>query len=163
MPSFDIVSTFDMQEVDNAVNTVKRDILTRYDLKGTQAKIDLNKTDKNITILADNDMHLLAIKDMLENRSISRKISLKTFEYQDEENVSGLSIRQHVKLKEGINKENATKINKMIKAMKLKVQSQIQGEQLRVTAKKIDDLQSVISALGESDIDIPLNYINMKN
>lgn len=163
MPSFDIVSTFDMQEVDNAVNTVKRDILTRYDLKGTQANIDLNKTDKNITILADNEMHLFAIRDMLENRSVSRKISLKTFDYQNEENASGLSIRQQVKLKEGINKENATKINKMIKAMKLKVQSQIQGEQLRVTAKKIDDLQSVISALGESDIDIPLNYINMKS
>ena len=162
MPSFDIVSTFDMQEVDNAVNTVKRDITTRYDLKGTQAKIDLNKTDKSITLHADNDMHLVAIRDMLQNRSISRKISLKTFDFQEEENASGISIRQLVKLREGIGKENATKINKMIKGMKLKVQSQIQGEQLRVTAKKIDDLQSIISALNEANIEIPLNFVNMK-
>jgi len=162
MPSFDVVSTFDMQEVDNAVNTVKRDISTRYDLKGTQAKIDLNKTDKNITIVADNEMHLTAIKDMLENRSVSRKISLKTFEYKEEENSSGMTMRQQVNLKEGISKENATKINKMIKSMKIKVQSQIQGDQLRVTGKKIDDLQSVISALNKSDIDIPLNFVNMK-
>lgn len=162
MPSFDIVSTFDMQEVDNAVNTVKRDISTRYDLKGTQAKIDLNKTEKSITLVADNEMHLTAIRDMLENRSVSRKISLKTFEYKQEENASGMTMRQQVILKEGISKENATKINKMIKTMKLKVQSQIQGEQLRVTGKKIDDLQNVISALNEADIDIPLNYVNMK-
>ena len=162
MPSFDIVSTFDMQEVDNAVNTVKRDISTRYDLKGTQAKIDLNKADKNITIVADNEMHLTAIRDMLENRSVSRKISLKTFKYKEEESASGMTIRQQVNLKEGISKENATKINKLIKSMKIKVQSQIQGEQLRVTGKKIDDLQSVISALNEADIDIPLNYVNMK-
>ncbi len=162
MPSFDIVSTFDMQEVDNAVNTVKRDISTRYDLKGTQAKIDLNKTDKSITIVADNEMHLTAIRDMLENRSVSRKISLKTFDFQDEENAAGMTIRQLVKLREGISKENATKINKMIKSMKIKVQSQIQGEQLRVTGKKIDDLQSVISSLNEADLEIPLNYVNMK-
>ena len=87
---------------------------------------------------------------------------LKTFDFQEEENASGMSIRQLVKLREGISKENATKINKMIKGMKLKVQSQIQGEQLRVTAKKIDDLQSVISALNEANIEIPLNFVNMK-
>ena len=140
----------------------KRDIKTRYDLKGTQAKIDLNKTDKSITLHADNDMHLVAIRDMLQNRSISRNISLKTFDFQEEENASGMTIRQLVKLREGISKENATKINKMIKGMKLKVQSQIQGEQLRVTAKKIDDLQSIISALNEANIEIPLNFVNMK-
>ena len=162
MPSFDIVSTFDMQEVDNAVNTVKRDISTRYDLKGTQAKIDLNKIDKYIIIVADNEMHLTAIRDMLENRSVSRKISLKTFDFQDEEHAAGMTMRQLVKLREGISKENATKINKMIKSMKIKVQSQIQGEQLRVTGKKIDDLQSVISSLNEADLEIPLNYVNMK-
>ena len=162
MPSFDIVNTFDMQEIDNAVNTVKRDILTRYDLKGTDADIKLNKTDKNITILANNDMHLTAIRDMLQNRSISRKISLKTYEFLDEEKSSGMKVRQQVKLKEGISKEIATKINKLIKAMKIKVQSQIQGDQLRVSAKKIDDLQRVISELEKLDIEIPLNYVNMK-
>ena len=162
MPSFDIVNTFDMQEIDNAVNTVKRDILTRYDLKGTDADIKLNKTDKNITILANNDMHLSAIRDMLQNRSISRKISLKTYEFLDEEKSSGMKVRQQVNLKEGISKEIASKINKLIKAMKIKVQSQIQGDQLRVSAKKIDDLQRVISELEKLDIEIPLNYVNMK-
>jgi cyclic-di-GMP-binding protein len=163
MPSFDIVSSFDLQEVDNAVNTVKRDIITRYDLKGTNASIDLNKTDKSITIIADNDMHIMAIRDMLENRSVSRKISLKTFDYQEEEQATGMTIRQLVKLKEGVNKENATKINKLIKGLKMKVQSQIQGEQLRVTAKKIDDLQSVINELNNTSLDIPLNFVNMKS
>tara|TARA_B100000941_G_scaffold155498_1_gene110330 strand:+ start:2625 stop:3116 length:492 start_codon:yes stop_codon:yes gene_type:complete len=162
MPSFDIVNTFDMQEIDNAVNTVKRDILTRYDLKGTDADIKLNKTDKNITILANNDMHLTAIIDMLQNRSISRKISLKTYEFLNEEKSTGMKVRQQVNLKEGISKEIASKINKLIKAMKLKVQSQIQGDQLRVSAKKIDDLQRVISELEKLDIEIPLNYVNMK-
>ena len=162
MPSFDIVNTFDMQEIDNAVNTVKRDILTRYDLKGTDADIKLNKTDKNITILANNDMHLAAIRDMLQNRSISRKISLKTYEFLDEEKLSGMKVRQQVNLKEGISKEIASKINKLIKAMKIKVQSQIQGDQLRVSAKKIDDLQRVISELEKLDIEIPLIYVNMK-
>ncbi|MED5476217.1 MAG: YajQ family cyclic di-GMP-binding protein [Candidatus Neomarinimicrobiota bacterium] len=162
MPSFDIVNTFDMQEIDNAVNTVKRDILTRYDLKGTDADIKLNKTDKNITILANNDMHLAAIRDMLQNRSISRKISLKTYEFLDEEKLSGMRVRQQVNLKEGISKEITSKINKLIKAMKIKVQSQIQGDQLRVSAKKIDDLQRVISELEKLDIEIPLNYVNMK-
>ena len=162
MPSFDIVNTFDMQEIDNAVNTVKRDILTRYDLKGTDADIKLNKTDKNITILANNDMHLTAIRDMLQNRSISRKISLKTYEFLNEEKFTGMKVRQQVNLKEGISKEIASKINKLIKAMKLKVQSQIQGDQLRVSAKKIDDLQRVISELEKLDIEIPLNYVNMK-
>ena len=162
MPSFDIVNTFDMQEIDNAVNTVKRDILTRYDLKGTDADIKLNKTDKNITILANNDMHLAAIRDMLQNRSISRKISLKTYEFSDEEKLSGMRVRQQVNLKEGISKEITSKINKLIKAMKIKVQSQIQGDQLRVSAKKIDDLQRVISELKKLDIEIPLNYVNMK-
>ena len=162
MPSFDIVNTFDMQEIDNAVNTVKRDILTRYDLKGTDADIKLNKIDKNITILANNDMHLAAIRDMLQNRSISRKISLKTYEFLDEEKLSGMRVRQQVNLKEGISKEITSKINKLIKAMKIKVQSQIQGDQLRVSAKKIDDLQRVISELKKLDIEIPLNYVNMK-
>ena len=114
MPSFDIISSFDMQEIDNAVNAVKRDITTRYDLKGTQAEIYLNKKEKFITMYADNEMHIVAIKDMLQNRSIKRKISLKTFNFKEQENASGMKIRQNIELREGISKENATKINKLI-------------------------------------------------
>jgi len=163
MPTFDIVSKLDMQEVDNTINMVSRDISNRYDFRGSSTKLTLNKTEKTIKLEADNDMQLTAVRDMLENRAINRKLSIKIFNYQNEENASGMSIRQIVKLREGISSDNAKKINKMIKDMKLKVQSQIQGEQLRVTGKKIDDLQGVISALNEAKLDFPLQFVNMKS
>ncbi len=94
MPSFDVVSSFDMQEVDNAVNMVARDIMNRYDLKGTSAKIELNKTDKSIKIEADGTMHREAIVDMLKNRSLSRKVALEVFEFKDEEKASVMTVRQ---------------------------------------------------------------------
>tara|TARA_B100002052_G_C15805815_1_gene563456 strand:+ start:606 stop:1097 length:492 start_codon:yes stop_codon:yes gene_type:complete len=163
MPSFDIVSSFDMQEVDNAVNMVIRDIANRYDFRGSKTSLTLDKGEKKITIEADNTMQLAAVVDMLKSRTISRKISLKVFNFHEEESAAGTSIRQKVSLKEGIDKDRAKKINKMIKDKKLKVQSQIQGEQLRVTGKKIDDLQSVISMLKSADLDIDLQYVNMKS
>ena len=163
MPTFDIVNKLDMQEVDNTINMVSRDISNRYDFRGSSTKLTLNKTEKTIKLEADNDMQLTAVRDMLENRAISRKLSIKIFNYQNEENASGMSIRQIVKLREGISSDNAKKINKMIKDMKLKVQSQIQGEQLRVSGKKIDDLQGVINALNEAKLDFPLQFVNMKS
>ena len=163
MPTFDIVSKLDMQEVDNTINMVTRDISNRYDFKGSSTKISLNKNEKTITLLADNEMQLNAVNDMLQNRAVGRKLSVKIFDYQNTENASGMSVRQTIKLKEGINTESAKKINKFIKELKLKVQSQIQGEQIRVTGKKIDDLQTVISELNKSKIDLPLQFINMKS
>ena len=163
MPSFDIVSSFNMQEVDNAVNMVIRDIGNRYDFRGSSTSISLDKGDKNITILADNSMQLAAVVDMLKSRAISRKISIKVLKFHDEESAAGTSIRQKVTLREGIDKDRAKNINKMIKDKKLKVQSQIQGEQIRVTGKKIDDLQSVISMLKTANLDINLQYVNMKS
>tara|TARA_Y100000590_G_scaffold443944_1_gene574074 strand:+ start:179 stop:670 length:492 start_codon:yes stop_codon:yes gene_type:complete len=163
MPSFDIVSSFNMQEVDNAVNMVIRDIGNRYDFRGSSTSITLDKGEKNITILADNTMQLSAVVDMLKSRAISRKISIKVFKFHDEESAAGTSIRQKVSLREGIDKDRAKNINKMIKDKKLKVQSQIQGEQIRVTGKKIDDLQSVISMLKAANLDINLQYVNMKS
>ena len=163
MPTFDIVSKLDMQEVDNTINMVTRDISNRYDFKGSSTKISLNKNEKSITLLADNEMQLNAVNDMLQNRAVGRKLSVKIFDYQNTENASGMSVRQTIKLKEGINTESAKKINKFIKELKLKVQSQIQGEQIRVTGKKIDDLQTVISELNKSKIDLPLQFINMKS
>ena len=162
MASFDIVSSFDMQELDNAVNMVKRDILNRYDFKDTHSQISLNKQDKNIKIVTCSTMKREAIVDMLQNRSISRKVSLKIFDFKEEEKASGMTVRQFVHLKEGISKENAKVINKLIKNFKLKVQSQIQGEQIRVKAKKIDDLQHIIGKLKEENLSIPLQYINFK-
>ena len=163
MPSFDVKCGFDMQEMDNAVNMVKRDILNRYDFKGSCSSITLNKNDNNIIIEGDNDYQMGAIVDMLQNRAISRKVSVKAFKYNDIENASGMKFRQRVELQSGISKENGKKINTLIKDMKLKVNSQIQGEQIRVTAKKIDDLQTVISHLKGKNLDIPLQFVNMKN
>ena len=163
MPTFDIVSKLDMQEVDNTINMVTRDITNRYDFRGSSTKVTLNKSEKTIKLEADNDMQLTAVRDMLENRAISRKLSIKIFDFQNEENASGMSVRQMVKLREGIDTDNAKSINKMIKNMKIKVQSQIQGDQLRVTGKKIDDLQNVINALNDAKLDFPLQFINMKS
>ncbi len=162
MPSFDIVNSIDMQEIDNAVNMVKRDIATRYDFRDTSSSIDLNKGDKCIIINTDTDFRIDIIKDMLQNRSISRKVSLKTYDYGSIEKATGMTVRMKVALIEGIDKEKAKEINKYIKNMKLKVNSQIQGEQLRVTGKKIDDLQTVMSELKSSKIDIPMQFVNMK-
>ena len=162
MPSFDIVSEFDMQEVDNSVNMVTRDIANRYDFKGSNSLIELNKSEKTIKIEAANDYQADAIKDMLEDRSIKRGISIKTFSYSPPEQASGMRVRINVSLQAGIDKENATKINKLIKSKKLKVQSQIQGEKLRVTGKKIDDLQEVIQVVKDENFALPLNFVNMK-
>ena len=162
MPTFDIVSKLDMQEVDNTINMVTRDISNRYDFKGSSTKISLNKNEKTITLLADNEMQLNAVNDMLQNRAVGRKLSVKIFDYQNTENASGMSVRQTIKLKEGINTESAKKINKFIKELKLKVQSQIQGEQIRVTGKKIDDLQQIMNDLKKGPFDIHLDFVNFK-
>ena len=162
MPSFDIVSTFNIQEVDNAVNITAREVITRYDLKDQKCTITLNKTDKTIIVEAANEMALKAMTDILQNRSINRKLSIKIYDFLSIESAAGLSVRQTINLKEGISTENAKKINTFIKSLKLKVQPQIQGKQLRVTGKKIDDLQLVMEKLKQSNIDIHLDFVNFK-
>ena len=162
MPSFDIVSTFNNQELDNAINITAREVLTRYDLKDQNCTINFNKGDKTIVLEAANEMALKAMSDILQNRSINRGLSIKIFDFGVIENAAGMSVRQTVTLQEGISKENAKKINTFIKGLKLKVQSQIQGEQLRVTGKKIDDLQQIINNLKKGVFDIHLDYVNFK-
>ena len=162
MPSFDIVSKYDLQEIDNAVNIVKRDIQNRYDFRGSNSSINLDKIDKKIKIEASNSMQREAIVDMLQDRSVTRKVPLKVYDFLEEEKASGMMVRQYVNLKEGISKDNSKKINKLIKEYKLKVQSQIQGEQLRVTSKKIDALQEVMKKLNAENLDIALQYLNFK-
>ena len=162
MPSFDIVSTYDLQEIDNAVNIVKRDIQNRYDFRGSNSSINLDKNDKKIKIEAGNSMQREAIADMLQDRSVTRKVPLKVYDFLEEEKASGMMVRQYVNLKEGISRDNSKKINKLIKDYRLKVQSQIQGDQLRVTSKKIDELQEVMKRLNAEKLDIALQYINLK-
>ena len=163
MPSFDIVNQLDLQEIDNAVNMVKRDIATRYDFKGSSSSITLSKSDKNIVITGDVEYQIDTIFDMLQNRAISRKVSVKVFKSNETENASGMTFRKKIDLQSGISKENGKKINVIIKEMKLKVNSQIQGEHVRVTGKKIDDLQTVMNTLKEKNLDIPLQFLNMKS
>ena len=163
MPSFDIVSSLDMQEIDNAVNMVKRDIASRYDFKGSSSSITLNKGDKSIIIEGDIEYQIDTIFDMLQNRAIGRKVSVKAFKPNNTESASGMKFRKKIDLQSGITKENGKKINSLIKDMKLKVNSQIQGEQVRVTGKKIDDLQLVMANLKEKNLDIPLQFVNMKS
>ncbi len=159
--SFDIVSEFDMQEMDNAVNQTKKEILTRYDFKGSKAEVNL--TTDSITISAENDSKVKAIVDILQSKAIKRGLSLKVFDYSKIETTAGSMVKQVITLKQGIDHEMAKKIVKDIKESKLKVQSQIQGEVVRVTAKNIDDLQTVITTLKEKDLDIPIQFINYRS
>ena len=162
MPSFDIVSTFNIQEVDNAINITAREVATRYDLKDQNCNIHLNKTEKQVVVEAANEMALKAMTDILQNRSINRGLSIKIFDFTPIENATGMSVRQTIKLQEGISKEQSKKINTFIKNLKLKVQSQIQGEQLRVAGKKIDDLQQIMNELKKVSFDIHLDFVNFK-
>ena len=162
MPSFDIVSKFDLQEVENSVNMVNRDIGNRYDFRGSNSLVFFNKKENSISLESDSEMKINAVKDILEKRAIGRGVSIKTFQFGEVEKASGKNVKQSVKLLQGISKDKAKTINKLIKDSNLKVQSQIQGEQIRVTGKKIDDLQAVISLLNEKVSDIPLQYVNMK-
>lgn len=163
MPSFDIVSEIDMQEVDNAVNMASKEIGNRFDFRGGKSEISFSKEDKRISILADDDMKLRAIHQIIEQKMAKRSIDLRSLKYSDEEQASGGQIRQNVALRAGIEKEDAKKITKAIKETKLKVQAQIQDDQVRVTGKKIDDLQAVISQLRSMELGLPLQYINMRS
>ncbi len=162
MPSFDVVSEVDMQEVRNAVDQASRELATRFDFKGTGSTIELG--DKAITMAAPSEDRLAALRQVLEEKLVKRQVSLKALDYQKVEEASGATARQLVKLVAGISKEKATELNKHIKGLNLKgVQSQVQGEQLRVTGKKRDDLQSVIAALKDHDFGIPLQFNNFRD
>lgn len=161
MPSFDIVNKTDMQEVDNAVNSVKREIDNRYDFKGTSCSI--TQSDEEITILAGDDYQLGQIQDMIKVHITRRKMDAKVLDFQKKEAASGNSVRQLVKIRQGIDKDTAKIIVKAIKDTKIKVQPSVRGEEVRVDGKKIDDLQEVIALLKEKDFEVPLQFINFRD
>jgi len=161
MPSFDIVSKVDMQEVDNAVNQAKKEIAQRYDFKGCNSEI--SRDGEAITVLGDDDYKLKAVIDVLQSKMIKRNISLKSLDYGKEVEASGKMVRQVINIKQGISKEKGKELNKIIKESKLKVQSQMQDDQLRVTGKKIDDLQEVMQMLKGKDLDVDLQFVNMRS
>jgi len=162
MPSFDVVSEIDQQEVRNAVDQAAREVGTRYDFKGTNSTVELS--EDAITLHSVSEDRLNALRQVLEEKLVKRKVSLKALDYQKVEEASGATARQLVKLVAGISRDKATTLNKFLKELKLKgVQSQVQGEQLRVTGKKRDDLQSVIASLKEQDFGIPLQFTNFRD
>ena len=162
MPSFDVVSEIDSQEVRNAVDQVSREVANRFDFKGTNTTIDL--ADDSITLHSITEDRLNALRQVLEEKLVKRKVSLKALDYQKVEEASGGTARQHANLVAGISTEKAKTLNKFIKGLGLKgVQSQVQGDQLRVTGKKRDDLQAAIAALREEDFGIPLQFSNFRD
>lgn len=162
MPSFDIVSKIDGQTLDNAINTAKKEILNRYDFNGSKSTIELDKKTNDLTIVTEDDMRLKAIVDSIISRMMKQGLDAKALDFGKEEYASGNMIRKEVKVKEGIDKETAKKVVKKIKDSKLKVEASIMNDQVRVTAKKIDDLQAVISLCRTEDFGQPLQYINMR-
>ena len=162
MPSFDVVSEVDQQEIRNAVDQASREVATRYDFKNTNSSLEL--TDTSITLRSSTEDRLAALRVVLEEKLVKRKVSLKVFDYGKVEEASGGTARQEVGLVAGISSDKARELNKFIKGLGLKgVQSQTQGEQLRVISKKRDDLQAVITALKENDFGIPLQYSNFRD
>jgi cyclic-di-GMP-binding protein len=160
MPSFDIVSKIDMQEVDNAVNQTIKEIAQRYDFKKSKCEVTLEK--ETIKILADDDFRLKAVIDILQSKCIKREVSLKALHYGTAESASGGMIRQIVTIQQGISKEKGKEIIAVIKETKLKVQGQIQEDQVRVTGKNIDDLQEIIKLLKGKELGLELQFINFR-
>lgn len=162
MPTFDVVSKVNMQEVDNAVNQARKEISTRYDFKDSKSKIDYD--EESITLLADDSMKLKAITEILNQKMTKRGISVRSLEYKDAEPASGDMIRQSVIIKQGISTDDGRKIVKLIKEMGVKkVQAQIQDDQIRVTGPKRDDLQEVIGMLKQKATDWDLQFVNFRD
>ena len=161
--SFDIVSEFDKQELVNAVDQVKRELTTRFDLKDSNSNVEIVE-DKAINITTNDEMKLKNIYDILQSKLVKRNLSLKILDPQKVENALGGNVKQEIKLKKGLSTELAKKIVAMIKDTKLKVQASIQGDSVRVTGKSRDDLQDVIKAVRtkEDEIDAPLQFTNYR-
>ena len=162
MPSFDITSEVDHQEIRNAVDQASREVTNRFDFKNTNPSIELDET--SITLRCASEDRLTALRQVLEEKLVKRQVSLKAVDYGKVEEASGGSARQVATLVAGISSDKARQLNKFIKELGVKgIQSQAQGDQLRVTGKKRDDLQAVISACKEHDFDIPLQFGNFRD
>ena len=162
MPSFDVVSEVDRQEMRNAVDQAVRELTNRYDFKGTNSSIELGEND--ISFATSSEDRLIALRTLLEEKLVKRKVSLKSIDYGKVEDASGATVRQKADIVAGISSDKARELNKFIKGLGLKgVQSQTQADQLRVTAKKRDDLQGVIAALKAEDFGLPLQFNNFRD
>lgn len=161
MPTFDVVSKIDMQEMDNAVNQARKEIATRYDFRGSKSRIDWDR--KAINLLADDEFKMKALLDVLLSKTVKRKIDAKALDVGKVEDAAGGLVKCTVGIKQGVPVETARKIVKQIKDSKLKVQAQIQDDQVRITGKKRDDLQQAIGAVKEGGYDLPLQFVNFRD
>ncbi len=160
--SFDIVSKVDMQEVDNALNQARKEIIQRYDFKGSKTSIELKQKENQIVVLSDDDFRMKAVIDIMQNKFVKRGVPLKALSYSAIEPAGGGLVRQVITLQNGIDKDNARLIVKMIKDMKIKVQSQIMDDQVRVSGKSKDDLQSVMAMLRQADLKFAMQFVNYR-
>jgi len=163
MPSFDIVSKVDLQTLDNAVNVAKKEIDTRFDFKGTHVQIELNKKDMMINLEVESDMKLKQVEDVLLTKAMRQGLESNAFDLSKDFSPSGKYIRKSIVVRNGLDKDMSKKIVKLIKESGLKVQAAILDDTIRVTGKKIDDLQSVIQLCRGASLDIPLQFSNMKS
>lgn len=163
MPSFDIVSKVDLQTLDNAINTVSKEVKNRFDFKGNHVVIDLNKKDLKLNLEADSDMKLGQIIDVLISKSMKQGLAAEIYDLSKDPYQSGKVVKKEILVRNGISQEDAKKIVKLIKDEKFKVQAAIMDDIIRISAKKIDDLQAVIQASKGWDLGLALQYVNMKN
>ena len=163
MASFDIVSKVDTQTLDNAINTAKREVETRYDLRGSNSTIEFDRKALTIKVGTEDHLKLDSIVDILLERSTKQKIDVKSYDLKEEPQPSGKLLYKTIKIQNGIDREKAKKVVKAIKDMKLKVEAQIQDDQIRVNGKKFDDLQAVMAMCRATDFEVPLQFENMKS
>ena len=163
MPSFDIASKVDLQTLDNAINTVKKEITNRFDFKDSHIVIDLNKKDFIVNLEAESDMKMKQIIDVIISRGVKQGIDANAFDFSKDAYPSGKAVKKEVPVRNGLKQEDAKKIVKLIKDSGLKVQAQIMEDIVRVTGKKIDDLQEVIAKCRAANLSIPLQFVNMKS
>ena len=163
MPSFDMVSKVELQTLDNAINVVNKEITNRFDFKGSHVVIELNKKDFKVSLEAESEMKLQQIIDVMISRSLKQGLAPEVYDFSKEPHQSGKVVKQEVPVRNGISQEDAKKIVKLIKESGLKVQAAIMDDLVRVTAKKIDDLQEVIQASKGWNLGIALQYVNMRS
>lgn len=160
--SFDIVSKVDMQEVDNALNQARKEIIQRYDFKGSKTSIELKQKELEIVLVSDDDFKMKAVVDILQTKFVKRSVPLKALNYGPIEPAAGGTVKQVIKLQNGIDKENAKLITKMIKDSKLRVQAQIMEDQVRVSGKNKDDLQTIITILKRAELKFAVQFTNYR-
>lgn len=163
MASFDIVSKVDLQKLDNAINNAKKELVNRYDFHGSKTSIELDKKEMSLQVVTENEMKMKAVEDIIITRMVKQALDPSSLDFGKEHYASGNMVKKDIKIKQGIDKDTARQIVKIIKDSGMKVQASIMDEQVRVTGKKIDDLQKVIAVVKASSIKLPLQYENFRN